>query len=51
LGGNQSNRIRVSPIEKSRFTPASFRWPSTYDREPIILHWMTSAEAASQNEA
>ena len=51
LGGNQSNRIRVSPIEKSRFTPASFRWPSTYDREPIVLHWMTSAEAASQNEA
>jgi catechol 2,3-dioxygenase-like lactoylglutathione lyase family enzyme len=51
LGGNQSNQVRVSPISKSRFDPDSFRWPSTYEREPVNLPWMTSQEAASQNEA
>ena len=51
LGGNQSNQVRVSPIDKSRFSPQSFRWPSTYPREAINLPFMTSQEAASQNEA
>jgi len=51
LGGNQSNRIRVSPINKSRFEPASFRWPITYPREYVHVPWMTTQEAASTNEA
>lgn len=51
LGGNQSNQIRVSPINKSRFTKRSFRWPVSYERERIYLPVMTSIETASINEA
>ena len=51
LGGNQSNKVSVVPIDKSRCPPESFRWPVTYDREPINLALMTSSAASSTNEA
>lgn len=51
LGGNQSNKVSVVPIDKSRCPPESFRWPATYDREPINLPSMTSSAASSTNEA
>lgn len=51
LGGNQQNRIAVVPIDKSRFAPESFRWPSTFDREPINLPQMTSKAPNSTAEA
>ena len=51
LGGNQSNKVSVVPIDKSRCPPESFRWPATYDREPINLVLMTSSAASSTNEA
>ena len=51
LGGNQSNKVSVVPIDKSRCPPESFRWPATYDREPINLALMTSSAASSTNEA
>lgn len=31
LGGNQSDKVSIAPITKSRFTKSSFRWPKTYD--------------------
>ena len=51
LGGNQSNKVSVVPIDKSRCPPESFRWPATYDQEPINLALMTSSAASSTNEA
>ena len=51
LGGNQSNKVSVVPIDKSRCPPESFRWPETYDREPINLPSMTSSATSSTNEA
>lgn len=51
LGGNQSNKVSVVPIDKSRCPPESFRWPKTYDREPVNLPSMTSSAASSINEA
>jgi uncharacterized protein (TIGR02594 family) len=51
LGGNQSNKVSVVPIDKSRCPPESFRWPATYDREPINLPSMTSSATSSTNEA
>lgn len=37
LGGNQSNTVSIAPKAKSRFTNASFRWPSTFERRPVNL--------------
>ena len=51
LGGNQSNKSGVAPIEKRRFTSESFRWPATFPRRPVVVPWMTSAAASSVNEA
>lgn len=51
LGGNQSNKSGVAPIEKRRFTPESFRWPATFPREPVVVPWMSSSTASSTNEA
>lgn len=51
LGGNQSNKVSVVPIDKSRCPPESFRWPATYDREPVNLALMTSSATSSTNEA
>lgn len=51
LGGNQSNKVSVVPIDKSRCPPESFRWPATYDREQVNLPSMTSSAASSTNEA
>lgn len=50
LGGNQSNKVSVVPIDKSRCPPESFRWPATYTREPINLPSMTSSATSSTNE-
>jgi len=41
LGGNQSNRVSVAPIAKSRFRRESWRWPVTYDGPQRPLRWMT----------
>tara|TARA_R110002049_G_scaffold164956_2_gene330967 strand:- start:870 stop:1607 length:738 start_codon:yes stop_codon:yes gene_type:complete len=43
LGGNQSNTVSIAPKKKSRFTEASFRWPSTFKRQPANLPWLKSA--------
>ncbi len=51
LGGNQSNRVSVVPIDKSRFVPASWRWPSTWALPRPGLPPMTSTEASNINEA
>lgn len=37
LGGNQSNTVSIAPKKKSRFTAASFRWPKSFERQPINL--------------
>lgn len=37
LGGNQSNTVCIAAKIKSRFTAASFRWPSTFESRPITL--------------
>jgi uncharacterized protein (TIGR02594 family) len=50
LGGNQSNKVSVVPIDKSRCPLESFRWPATYTREPINLPSMTSSATSSTNE-
>lgn len=49
LGGNQSNRVSVVPIEKSRFVAASFRWPKTFPEQTIYLPHMTVAGASATN--
>ncbi|MCA0920214.1 peptidoglycan-binding protein [Pseudooceanicola nanhaiensis] len=46
LGGNQSNTVSIAPIEKSRFTAASFRWPSTVPLPTGGLPQLTSKAAA-----
>ena len=52
LGGNQSNRVSVAPMSKSRFSSNSFRYPSTYlMHDETNLPWITSSEASSLNEA
>ena len=52
LGGNQSNRVSIVPIDKSRFVADSWRWPLTY---PLTIRadlpQMTSSQASSINEA
>ena len=50
-GGNQSNKSCVVPIDKSRFTPESFRWPATFPTRAITMPRMTSSDASSRNEA
>lgn len=35
LGGNQSNRVTIANVAKSRLLAA--RWPTTFDRQPIYL--------------
>ena len=50
-GGNQGNKTSVVPVDKSRFTPASFRWPSTFPVQPIHLPRMTSAQASNMQES
>lgn len=49
LGGNQGNMVSVAPIEKSRFSSASWRWPSTYSGSRKPLPFITSAEASASN--
>lgn len=51
LGGNQSNRVSVAPIDKDRFTPSSFRWPSTFAKQPHRMPRIHSSEASSHSEA
>ena len=50
-GGNQGNKSCVVPIDKSRFTPESFRWPATFPTRAITMPRMTSSDASSRNEA
>jgi uncharacterized protein (TIGR02594 family) len=48
LGGNQSNRVSIAPISKTRFVPESFRWPLTWTRpEDFTLPKLTPSEAAN----
>lgn len=49
-GGNQGNKTSVVPVDKSRFTPASFRWPSAFPVQPLHLQRMTSAQASNIQE-
>ena len=52
LGGNQSNRVSVAPLDKSRFDSNSFRFPSTYMMDQYAgVPRMSSSEASSINEA
>lgn len=52
LGGNQANRASIVPVEKSRFTNDSFRWPLTANKEPSEdLPWITSTAEANRQEA
>lgn len=51
LGGNQSNRVTIAPIDKGRLLPGGARWPSTWPKGTISLLRMTSAEASSINES
>lgn len=46
LGGNQSDTVSIAPINKSRFEPASFRWPSTYEWPGYKMPQYSSTAAA-----
>ncbi|ORE91016.1 peptidoglycan-binding protein [Aurantimonas sp. 22II-16-19i] len=46
LGGNQSNRVSVAPIDKSRVPKGACRWPSTFPQRPIWMPRLTSATAS-----
>jgi len=50
LGGNQSNKSSVVPVDKSRFVPQSFRWPSTYPQRPLHLPHMSSSDLSNTRE-
>jgi len=51
LGGNQSNKSSVVPVDKRRFKNDSFRWPKTYHVPPgNYLPRMNSADAANTQE-
>lgn len=49
-GGNQSNKSSVVPVDKGRFVPESFRWPSTYPTQAIHLPRLNSSAAANIQE-
>jgi uncharacterized protein (TIGR02594 family) len=49
-GGNQSNKSSIVPVDKGRFVPESFRWPSTYPPRPIHLPQINSDTAANTQE-
>lgn len=49
LGGNQSNRVSITRIVKSRMIAA--RWPSSYPAQPISLPQMAATGTTSTNEA
>lgn len=51
MGGNQSNKSSVVPVDKSRFVPESFRWPSTFPVRPIHLPHMNSGAASNTKES
>lgn len=46
LGGNQSNTVSIAPIAKSRFSAASFRWPSGVALPSAALPLLASTAAA-----
>lgn len=41
LGGNQSNRVSVAPIDRSRFVAASWRWPASTTAAQVPLPQMS----------
>ena len=51
LGGNQSNRVSIAPILKSRFDHDSIRWPSTYSGPKLALPRYHSTASAESNFA
>lgn len=51
LGGNQSNRVSIVPMDKARFPADAFRWPATYPVQKINLPWMNSGAAANTAES
>lgn len=50
MGGNQSNKSSVVPVDKGRFVRESFRWPKTYPRQPISLPRRNSDAASNTRE-
>lgn len=48
LGGNQSDTVSVAPMDKSRFSPESFRWPMTADKS-LQRKLPTMASSAKSN--
>lgn len=51
LGGNQSNRTSVVPMDKTRFPAAAFRFPLAYRPVPTHLPTMTSTQASNITES
>lgn len=51
LGGNQSNKAAIVPIDKYRCHPECFRWPATYSQKSVNLPYITSSATSSTNEA
>ncbi len=51
LGGNQSNRVSIAPITKSRVPVGACRWPNTFPQRPIWLPRLTSATASETHFA
>lgn len=50
MGGNQSNKSSIVPVDKGRFVTESFRWPKTFPTRKIHLPRMTSSAAANTQE-
>lgn len=50
MGGNQSNKSSIVPVDKKRFSRASYRWPQTYPRQAINLPRMNSGLKSNTQE-
>lgn len=51
MGGNQSNKSSIVPVDKGRFEAASFRWPRTFAERPPKLAWIDSNQSSNTREA
>jgi uncharacterized protein (TIGR02594 family) len=50
LGGNQRNTVSIVPMEKSRFTAKSFRWPTTFPQRPTYLPFTRTGQVTNTQE-
>lgn len=50
-GGNQANKSSIVPVDKGRFVPESFRWPSSFPDRAIHLPHQSSAQLSNTSEA